>query len=88
MDWLHPSTLTSRLQLEGNSSDMVNQSTFNLVVANVICVVMFFLFFFFVFRYSDLMVHRLLAVAIGADASYPDLLDKKKTQVCTSEIVH
>lgn len=31
-------------------------------------------------RYSDVIVHRLLAVAIGADASYPDLLDKKKTQ--------
>ncbi len=27
------------------------------------------------------MVHRLLAVAIGADASYPDLLKKKSTQV-------
>ena len=24
------------------------------------------------------MVHRLLAVCIGADATYPDLLDKKK----------
>lgn len=27
------------------------------------------------------MVHRLLAVAIGADASYPELLDKHKSQV-------
>lgn len=26
------------------------------------------------------MVHRLLAVCIGADATYPDLLDKKKNQ--------
>lgn len=34
-------------------------------------------------RYSDILVHRLLAVAIGADASYPELLDKNKTQtVC------
>ena len=32
-------------------------------------------------RFSDIIVHRLLAVAIGADASYADLLDKKKTQV-------
>ncbi|XP_050397499.1 exosome complex exonuclease RRP44 [Patella vulgata] len=31
-------------------------------------------------RYSDIIVHRLLAVCIGADASYPDLLEKKKTQ--------
>ena len=32
-------------------------------------------------RYSDILVHRLLAVCIGADASYPELLDKRKTQV-------
>ena len=31
-------------------------------------------------RYSDVIVHRLLAAAVGADASYPELLDKKKTQ--------
>ncbi|XP_041376230.1 exosome complex exonuclease RRP44-like [Gigantopelta aegis] len=36
-------------------------------------------------RYSDIIVHRLLAVCIGADASYPDLLDKHKTQsVCNN----
>ncbi|XP_033334555.2 exosome complex exonuclease RRP44-like protein Dis3 [Megalopta genalis] len=29
-------------------------------------------------RYADVMVHRLLAVCIGADATYPELLDKKK----------
>ncbi|XP_053981300.1 exosome complex exonuclease RRP44 [Hylaeus volcanicus] len=29
-------------------------------------------------RYADVMVHRLLAVCIGADVTYPDLLDKKK----------
>ena len=35
-----------------------------------------------IFRsYSDIMVHRLLAVAIGALDSYPDLLNKAKTQV-------
>lgn len=32
-------------------------------------------------RYSDIIVHRLLAVCIGADASYPELTDKYKTQV-------
>ena len=32
-------------------------------------------------RYSDILVHRLLAVAIGALDSYPDLLSKVKTQV-------
>ncbi|XP_074649854.1 exosome complex exonuclease RRP44-like [Tubulanus polymorphus] len=36
-------------------------------------------------RYSDIIVHRLLAVAIGADASYPELLDKRKTQqICNN----
>ena len=29
------------------------------------------------YRYADVIVHRLLAVCIGADATYPDLLDKK-----------
>ena len=32
------------------------------------------------YRYSDIIVHRLLAVAVQADSSYPELLDKKKTQ--------
>ena len=27
-------------------------------------------------RYADLLVHRLLASCIGADATYPDLLNK------------
>ncbi|WAR11579.1 RRP44-like protein, partial [Mya arenaria] len=36
-------------------------------------------------RYSDILVHRLLAVCIGADASYPELLEKQKTQaVCNN----
>lgn len=36
-------------------------------------------------RYSDILVHRLLAVCIGADASYPELLDKHKTQsICNN----
>lgn len=30
-------------------------------------------------RYSDVIVHRLLAACIGADATYPDLMDKRKT---------
>ncbi|XP_063925584.1 exosome complex exonuclease RRP44 [Zophobas morio] len=30
-------------------------------------------------RYADIIVHRLLAVICGSDATYPDLLDKKKT---------
>lgn len=29
-------------------------------------------------RYADIIVHRLLAVTCGADATYPDLLDKQK----------
>lgn len=44
----------------------------------------FDLFFFFGFifydRYADLLVHRLLAVAIAADVTYPELLDRKKVQ--------
>ncbi|XP_053402817.1 exosome complex exonuclease RRP44-like [Mercenaria mercenaria] len=36
-------------------------------------------------RYSDILVHRLLAVCIGADSSYPELLDKHKTQsICNN----
>lgn len=31
-------------------------------------------------RYADLIVHRLLAVAIQADSTYPELLDKNKMQ--------
>ncbi|KAK0045183.1 exosome complex exonuclease RRP44 [Biomphalaria pfeifferi] len=31
-------------------------------------------------RYSDIIAHRLLAVSIGADASYPELLEKTKIQ--------
>lgn len=30
-------------------------------------------------RYADIIVHRLLAVCCNADVTYPDLLDKKKT---------
>lgn len=30
-------------------------------------------------RYSDVIVHRLLAACIGADSTYPDLMDKRKT---------
>uniref|UniRef100_A0A3B4XTT5 Exosome complex exonuclease RRP44 n=1 Tax=Seriola lalandi dorsalis TaxID=1841481 RepID=A0A3B4XTT5_SERLL len=30
------------------------------------------------FTYADIIVHRLLAVAIGADSTYPDLMDKQK----------
>ncbi|GLV32990.1 Dis3 [Carabus blaptoides fortunei] len=30
-------------------------------------------------RYADIVVHRLLAVCIGADVTYPQLLDKRRT---------
>lgn len=30
-------------------------------------------------RYADIIVHRLLAVTCGADSTYPNLLDKQKT---------
>ncbi|XP_073520066.1 exosome complex exonuclease RRP44 [Phyllobates terribilis] len=34
-------------------------------------------------RYADVIVHRLLAVAVGADATYPDLTDKhKQAEIC------
>ena len=36
-------------------------------------------------RYSDLLVHRLVAVAIGADSTYPELLDRRIVQqVCNN----
>lgn len=37
-------------------------------------------------RYSDIIVHRLLAVCIGADASYPSLTDKHKTQTLCNNL--
>ena len=39
-------------------------------------------------RYSDLVVHRLLAVAIRADQTYPDLLDKSKAQTLCNHLNH
>ncbi|KAK7901150.1 hypothetical protein WMY93_017919 [Mugilogobius chulae] len=36
-------------------------------------------------RYSDIIVHRLLAVAIGADSTYSDLMDKhKQSALCNN----
>ncbi|XP_063068491.1 exosome complex exonuclease RRP44 [Engraulis encrasicolus] len=36
-------------------------------------------------RYSDIIVHRLLAVAIGADSTYPALMDKhKQSALCNN----
>lgn len=36
-------------------------------------------------RYADIIVHRLLAVTCGADITYPDLLDKHKTNdICNN----
>ena len=37
-------------------------------------------------RYADVIVHRLLAACIGADSTYPELLDKKKTQEIANNI--
>ena len=39
-------------------------------------------------RYSDIIVHRLLAVSIGADSTYPSLLDKHHTQQLTNHLNH
>ncbi|CAK9828415.1 Exosome complex exonuclease RRP44 [Anthophora retusa] len=39
-------------------------------------------------RYADVMVHRLLAVCIGADATYPELLDKKKCHALCHNLNH
>ena len=37
-------------------------------------------------RYADVIVHRLLAVAVDADVTYAELLDKKKTQEIANNI--
>lgn len=37
-------------------------------------------------RYADIIVHRLLAVCVGADATYPDLLDKNKNHALCSNL--
>ena len=39
-------------------------------------------------RYADLIVHRLLAVAISADKTYPNLLDKHSTQKLCNNLNH
>lgn len=39
-------------------------------------------------RYSDLVVHRLLAASIGADSTYPDLLNKHKMQELCNHLNH
>ena len=39
-------------------------------------------------RYADLMVHRLLAAAIGADATYPALVDKEAGQALCNRLNH
>ena len=36
---------------------------------------------FNILRYSDILVHRLLAVAIGAIPSFPQMFNKQSTQV-------
>jgi exosome complex exonuclease DIS3/RRP44 len=39
----------------------------------------------FLFRYSDILVHRLLAAGINADATFPDLLNKRVLQqICNN----
>ncbi|KAH9505754.1 exosome catalytic subunit dis3 [Bulinus truncatus] len=37
-------------------------------------------------RYSDIIAHRLLAVSIGADSSYPELLEKTKIQTLCNNL--
>ncbi|XP_007888927.1 exosome complex exonuclease RRP44 [Callorhinchus milii] len=37
-------------------------------------------------RYSDIIVHRLLAVSINADCTYPDLMDKHKLQALCNNL--
>jgi hypothetical protein len=37
-------------------------------------------------RYADIIVHRLLAVSIGADVTYPELLDKRKSQALSHNL--
>ena len=39
-------------------------------------------------RYADLIVHRLLAVAVKADLTYPELLNKQKAQLLCKHLNH
>lgn len=39
-------------------------------------------------RYSDLIVHRLLAASVNADSTYPELLDKHKSQQLSNHLNH
>lgn len=37
-------------------------------------------------RYADIIVHRLLAACIGADSTYSDLLDKRKSALLCNNL--
>lgn len=37
-------------------------------------------------RYADIVVHRLLAAAIGADTTYPALMDKHKQSALSNNL--
>lgn len=37
-------------------------------------------------RYADIIVHRLLAACIGADSTYPELLDKRRTSALCNNL--
>lgn len=42
--------------------------------------------FFGLYRYADIIVHRLLASCIGADSTYANLLDKRKTSLLCNNL--
>lgn len=44
------------------------------------------MFCFLVYRYADIIVHRLLAACIDADSTYPELLDKHKTSALCNNL--
>lgn len=54
--------------------------------------IIFHLFFKFLsplpmsYRYADIIVHRLLAACIGADSTYPELLDKRTTSALCNNL--
>lgn len=65
MDWLCQSILISHRQLEGLSVIIFVFETLDINYYSID-----------IRRYADIIVHRLLAACVGADSTYPELLDK------------
>lgn len=56
----------------------IENSWFQILKGHFNANIAWFSFLLHISRYADIIVHRLLAVAVGADCTYPELTDKHK----------